>query len=193
MTAIPEDLRGRKGALLAAAVAGGALLLILLGFGYLVFGGQSADTEEATHQLAVYRAEAAMQPALEAELRQVRAQAAQVPGLIVSDSAALAQAQLQDEVKSIVTANQGEVRTAQIVPVSAVDGFEIIAIQYDLMLPMAKLADLTYAIESHSPYLFIEDADITSQQDFQSGDPQTANPMVEVRWTIHGYRWGGGK
>ncbi|MGH6871417.1 MAG: type II secretion system protein GspM [Rhizomicrobium sp.] len=193
MTAIPQSLHGRRGALIAGAAAAAVSVLLLAGIGYLVFGGQSAATEEATRQLAIYRAESAMRPQLEAQLKQVQAQASQVQGLIASDSAALAQAQLQDDVKAIVTANQGEVRTAQIVPASMEDGFEIIAIQYDLMIPMSKLADLTYAIETHTPYLFIGEADITSQQDFQSGDPQIANPMVEVRWTIHGYRWGGGK
>jgi hypothetical protein len=190
---VPEHLRGRRGALIAAGSAGALVLLLLVGLGILVFGGQSADTEEATQQLAVYRAEAATQPQLEAQLKEVRERAAQVQGLMASDSAALAQAQLQDEVKAIVTANQGEVRTANPVPISTTDGFQVIAIQYDLMVPMAKLSDLAYAIETHTPYLFIDEADITSQQDFQSGDPQTANPMIEIRLTLHGYRLGGTK
>jgi hypothetical protein len=190
---IPESWKGRHGALIAASIAGGAVLLIAALLGFVVFGGQSADTDESVHQLAFYRAEAAMRPQLEAQLKTLKLQAAATPGLIGNDNPSLAQAQLQDEVKAIVTANLGEVRTAQIVPASTVDGFQVIAIQYDLMVPMAKLRDLTYAVETHTPYLFIDEADITSTQDFQSGDPQTANPMIEVRWTVHGYRWSGAK
>jgi general secretion pathway protein M len=190
---VPEQYRGRRGALIAAAVAGTMLLLLIAGLGFLIFGGQSADTEEAVHQLAIYRAEAALKPQLEAQLKAVRERAAQTSGLIAGESPELAQSQLQDEVKAIVTANQGEVRTAQIVPASTVDGFQVIAVQYDLTIPMSRLRDLTYALETHTPYLFIDEADITSPQDWQSGDPQIANPMIELRWTIHGYRWGGAK
>jgi hypothetical protein len=190
---VSERYRGRHGALVAASVAGAVLLLLIAGLGFLIFGGQSADTDEAVHQLAVYRAEAALKPQLEAQLQTVRERAAQTPGLIAGESPELAQSQLQDEVKAIVTANQGEVRTAQVIPASTVDGFQVIAVQYDLMIPMSRLRDLTYALETHTPYLFIDEADITSQQDWQSGDPQLANPMIELRWTIHGYRWGGAK
>ncbi len=190
---VPETLRGRRGALIAAGVAGALALLILVGLGVLIFGGQSADTEEAVHQLALYRAEVALRPELETQLKILQQRAAATPGLIANDNPSLAQAELQDEVKALVVANQGEVRTAQIVPASTIDGFQVIAVQYDLMLPMSRLRDLTYAIETHTPYLFIDEADITTMQDYQSGDPQAANPTIDVRWTIHAYRWGGGK
>jgi general secretion pathway protein M len=193
MIAVSPTMRGRTGALTAAAIAVVVALAILAGLAIAIFGGQSADTDDAVHQLAVYRAQVALRPQLEAQLKALKQRAAATPGLIASDSPALAQAQLQDAVKTIVTANQGEVRTAQIVPASTNNGFETIAIQYDIMLPMAKLRDLTYALETSTPYLFIDDADITSTQDWQSGDPQNANPMVEVRWTIHAFRWSGAK
>jgi general secretion pathway protein M len=193
MIAVADSVKGRTGALVAAAVAASLVLALVAGLIALAFGGQSAETTDAVHQLAVYRAEVAMRPELEAALKQSRQKAAAVPGLITSDSVALAQAQLQDEVKAIVTDNQGEVRTAQIVPATNVDGFEVIAIQYDLAIPMAKLRDLIYAIETRTPYLFVDDADIISQQDWQSGDPQAANPMLDVRWTIRGYRWSDAK
>jgi hypothetical protein len=188
---VPQHWRGRQGALIAAGAAAFLALVLIAALGVLIFGGQSDATDEATRQLATYRAEVAERPELEAQLRALQAQAASTPGLIVSDSAALAQSQLQDDVKAIVTASQGEVRTAQVVPVSSVDGFQLIAVQYDLMVPMARLRDLTYALETHSPYLFLDEADIVATQDWQSGDPQIANPMLEVRWTVHGYRWGG--
>jgi hypothetical protein len=193
MIAISDSAKGRPGALVAAGVAIAIAALLIIGLIVLVFGGQSAETTDAVHQLAVYRAELAMRPLLETALKQSRQKAAAVPGLITSDSVALAQAQLQDEVKSIVTDNQGEVRTAQIVPATTVDGFEVISIQYDLAVPMAKLRDLIYAIETRTPYLFVDDADIIAQQDWQSGDPLPTNPMLDVRWTIRGFRWSAAK
>jgi hypothetical protein len=189
----PQSWKTRRGALVAACSAGAVVLLIVVLLGLVIFGGQSQDTADEVHALAVYRAQIALRPQLEEQLKALKLQAAATPGLIGSDNASLAQAQLQDEVKAIVIANQGEVRTAQVVPASTVDGFQVIAIQYDLMIPMAHLRDLTYAIESHTPYLFIDEADIVSNQDFQSGDPQAANPMMELRWTVHAYRWSGAK
>ncbi|HEY1630513.1 MAG TPA: type II secretion system protein GspM [Rhizomicrobium sp.] len=187
----PQSWKTRQGALVAAGVIGGLALAVLVLLGFLIFGGQSADTDAAVRQLAFYRAEVALKPQLEAQLANLKQQAAATPGLIGNESAALAQAQLQDEVKALVIQNGGEVRTAQIVPVSTTNGFQVIAIQYDIMAPMAKLRDLVHAIESHTPYLFIDEADIVSTQDYQSGDPASANPTLELRWTVHGYRWGG--
>ena len=62
------------------------------------------------------------------DLRQV---ASSETSLIKSDSSALAEAQVQTAMKSIVENNQGEVRSAQPLPPSREGNFEVIAVNYD--------------------------------------------------------------
>lgn len=159
----------------------------------LAFRAQSDDTALALHQLAVYRADADMRPVLEKGLKEARQRLSSVPGQIAGTNAPLAQAVLQNDVKTIVDRNGGNIISAQIVPATKTNSFETIAVQYDLVVPITHLVDLTYAIESHTPYLFIGDADISMPQIWQPGDTQMPEPKLEVRWTIRGYRWVGGK
>lgn len=109
------------------------------------------------------------------------------PGLIKTSSADLAAAQIQTDLKNLVHANTGEIRTAQTAPVVKTGGFETIAVAYDLTVPLSHLRALTYAIESHTPYLFLDNVEISAPQ--AAGSATQSEPTLELRWTVHGYRW----
>lgn len=193
MTALWTLAKERRAALLPLAAIFFAMCVFVVVPAVLAFRAQSEDTRQALHQLAVYRAEAGIRPALERELKEARQRLSSVPGQIAGTNAPLAQAALQSDVKALVDRNGGNIVSAQIVPTTKTDGFETISVQYDLVVPVTRLSDLMYAIESHTPYLFIDGASISMPQIWQPGDAQAAEPKVEVRWTIHGYRWVGGK
>jgi hypothetical protein len=190
---LAQAIQGRRGALIAISAAAFIVGLVIATPVAALFEGQQDAIQDSLQQLAVYRAESDTRPAIEAELSRARQQASAVPGLIEADNASLAQAKLQGDMESIVSASGGAVRSAQILPATRTNGFEILGIQYDIMLPASRLRDLTYGIESHAPYLFIDDADIVNLQDTHSGDPAARDPSLEVRWIVRGYRWAGAK
>ncbi len=178
----------------AAALA--ALGAVLLLFGIVVvtpvvaaFSAQSDETDDALQQLGRYRAEIAAKPALEAALRDLNQKGASVPGVVEGESVALAQAQLQSQIKTIVETSSGNVRSMQILPVTQKGGFDVIAVQCDLSVPQNKLKALAYAVASHAPYLFVDEASITAPP-ADVDAPQIHDVMLDVRWTVHGYRWG---
>lgn len=186
-----NKFKGRKPALAAFSI-GVALLLSLIAIPVVsVFASQSDDIDDAFHQLALYHAEINSRGALESELADIRARASTEPGLIKSDSAALAEAQIQSVMKDIVANNQGEVSSAQPLGSTRQGGFEEISVAYDIVVPLARLRSLVYAIESHAPYFFIDDAELTAGQAWDTGELAPAGniPKLEVRWTIHAYRW----
>lgn len=186
-----SSVKGRRPALIAGATALILLGLLIAAPVALLFMLEQDSIDASLQDLADYQAEAAKKPAVEAQLQEARQRASGVPGLIAAGNASLAQAKMQSEMESVVGQAGGQVRSAQILPASKTKGFEIIAIQYDLVLPTSRLRDLVYAIEAHTPYFFIDNADIVSSRDVSSGDPASGDPSLELHWVVRGYRWAG--
>lgn len=189
---IPESWLGRQAAMRAAVIAGVVLFLVIGIPVGAAFWAEHSETEDALSQLALYRAEMGLKPKLEAELTAVQAQAASGTGLIVADDSALAEAQVQREMKSLVENNVGEVRSSQVASKKPAGGLEEISIQYDLSVPITRLNPLLYAIETHTPYLFIDHATISGGLAWQQPQPtgrKQPEPKLEVRLTVRAYRW----
>jgi hypothetical protein len=191
MTA-PAFLRGRKGAFLAL---GAIVLLFAIVFALPVaalFGAQADDRAEALAQLAAYRAQDAQRPALVARLAALQQGAKSVPGLLTASSAALAQAQLQSDMKGLIDRSGGALLSAQLLPPTEVKGFDSVAIEYDLTIPVSRFSSLVYAVETHTPYYFVDSADFVMPPNWRP-NPQGQDPSMEMRWTIHAFRWRGSR
>lgn len=190
MTAVPQFLLGRRAAL-AGLCIGLVILTTLVVLPIMaVYASQQQEENDSLYQLALFRAEAAVRPQLETDLQSLRQRGSSTPGLIAADSVSLAQAQLERDIKAIVETNGGEIYSAQIGASSRIGNLDIILIQYDLSIPVTRLSALVYAIESHTPYFFIDRADIAAPAGWQAGGNTPAAPKLEIHWTIRGYRWG---
>jgi Type II secretion system (T2SS), protein M subtype b len=188
MTENSSTSGNRRSALIALAVACLLFVFVIVLPVIAAFSAQSDDIHESLQQLGLYRAEIAAKPMLEARLAELDRQGASVPGVVSGDGTTLAQAQLQSQIKALVEAHQGMVRSVQAVPSTTRDGFEAIAVQCDFSIPESQLKDLAYAVGDHKPYLFVDDASIS----VASNDPdavRNTQAMLDVRWTVHGYRW----
>ncbi len=190
MSAAPTYLKTRAAAFAALGLAIVLFAVLIVAPVAAAFSAQSGEIDEALRQLGFYRAEIAAKPALEAELRSLDERGASVPGVIDAPSTALAQARLQGEIKALVEANRGSVRSVQVMPAAMQSGFEIVAVQSDVSIPQSRLKDLAYAVAAHAPYLFVDEASITAQPR-EPDDTQNRETMLDIRWTVHGYRWGG--
>ena len=189
MTA-PTFLRGRRGAFIAlGALASLFLVLVALPLAAM-FRSQAEDRADTLAQLEAYRAEEARRPALAARLAALQEGAKSVPGLLTGTSAALAQAQLQSEMKGLIDRNGGSLLSAQLLPPTKVKGFDSVAIQYDVTIPLSRFSELVYAVETHVPYYFVDSADLVMPPNWHQNAPNQ-DPSMEMRWTIHAYRWRG--
>lgn len=183
-----ERLKSPRAAACALGI-GTVLIALLLTFPIvLAFHTQSRELADSLHRLSTLEAQGAQAHALKGRMSELEHQAESLPGAVQAKNAMLAQSQIQQSVEALFTGNGATIRSAQILSPVAENGFETISIQYDLVVPTSKLRDLTYAVETHLPYLFITDASISGGQQSQSSQPQ--DPPLEIRWTIRAYRWG---
>ncbi|MGA7676316.1 MAG: type II secretion system protein GspM [Rhizomicrobium sp.] len=190
---MPSFLRGLRGAFFALGGAFAVFLLIVVLPFLATLIAQRDDIADSKAQIETAQAELALKPELEEQFRALSASAATVPGLLSANTAALAQAQLQSDMKSIIDANGGVLLSAQILPPVTMRGFDVVAIQYDLTLPLSRLRSLLYAVETHTPYFFIDEADVQMPPNWRPDNPQMSDPTLEVRWTVHAYRWSGNR
>ena len=156
----------------------------------------TGDSEESEHSLMLlgrYQALEDARPQVEAELREMQQRNAAMSGLIEGNSAALAAAAVQSDIKTIIESNGGSVLSTQNMPSKIADGFEKIEIQYDLSLPLGSMKNVIYQIETHTPYFFIDHVTMRMPEGWQPENVDTPAPALEVQWLIRGYRWVGAK
>jgi len=186
----PGFLRGRNGALLVLGVVLCLFVLLVALPVAALFRAQAEDRKDALAQLAAYRALEAQRPALQARLAALQEGAKSVPGLLDASSADLAQAQLQSEIKGLIDKSGGSLLSAQLLPPTKVKGFDSVSIEYDVTIPLSNFSSLIYAVETHVPYYYVDSADLVMPPNWRPNSPNQ-DPSMEMRWTIHAYRWRG--
>ena len=176
-----------------------ALLFAAIGFAWLLviqpiadaFAAQAEGIAQSHSLLAAYERRIALRPAVEARLAELKSHETSAAGLIGGASAELAAANIQNLVQTLVESGAGRVHSAQnLTPVTA-DGFQRIDIQYDVSLPMTRLKNIAYRIETGTPYLFLDGIDLRAPENWESSGFQQDPPNLEVRWTVRAYRWTG--
>lgn len=188
----PEFMRGRKGALLMLGVVVCLFVLLVALPVAALFRSQADERKDALAQLAAFRALEAQRPALQTRLAALQEGAKSVPGLLDASSAELAQAQLQSEMKGLIDKSGGSLLSAQLLPPTKVKGFDSVSIEYDVTIPISNFSSLVYAVETHVPYYFVDSADLVMPPNWRPNSPNQ-DPSMEMRWTIHAYRWRGGR
>jgi hypothetical protein len=157
------------------------------------FAAQDEDIAQSHRMLAAYERRIALRPVIEAKLDGLKLQQTANTGVIDGASAELAAASIQSVVKALIEAQSGQILSAQNLPPVATDGFQRIDVQYEATLPMTRVKEAAYRIETATPYLFLDAVDIRAPESWQLGPYATEPPPVDVRWTVHGYRWVGAK
>ncbi|MEJ1968871.1 MAG: type II secretion system protein GspM [Rhizomicrobium sp.] len=152
---------------------------------------QDEDIAQSHQMLAAYERRIALRPVIEARLADMKHRANANVGVIMGTSAELAAANIQNVVKALIESDSGQVRSTQNLPPVTADGFQRVDVQYEASIPMTRLKDVAYRIETATPYLFLDGVDLRAPESWQIGPYVPDAPNVEVRWTVHGYRWAG--
>ncbi len=193
MIAISSRTRHRGLAILILIGAAALAWVLVLGPLADILFGRSEELDHSLDLLARYETVAAARPQVEAELHNMQLRNAAMSGLVEGNTAALAAAAVQSDVKAIVEKYGGSVLSSQNMPSSVTDNFERIEIQYDLTLPPGSLKKVIYQIETHTPYLFIDSVNMRMPENWGLQNADTVPPAMEIQFLVRGYRWVGSK
>jgi general secretion pathway protein M len=183
--------RQRLLALGLLALAVGLIWLLVIAPVIDAFAEQSTRADDLRLQLTAFKARIAMKPVVEMRLADMKKDEASSTGLIGGNSAELAAANVQNIVKALFESDAAQVRSAQNLPPVTTDGFQRIEVQYDVSVPMTRIKDVVYRIETGVPYLFLDGIDMRAPEDWQNTGLKIDPPNVDIRWTMHAYRWAG--
>jgi general secretion pathway protein M len=175
--------------LLGAALLGGARLVVapLLA----AWRDAAAEIEQAEFLLQRYRALAAQRPAMAEQLEEQQKLAATAAGYLQGPSDALAAAQLQDRVKTVVEGAGGELRSTQILAATPVEIDPTIrrtALRVQFVVTIAGLAETLYELETGQPYLLIDELTVREQRtrSRRRDEPET-EAQLDVSLELSGY------
>ncbi len=142
--------------------------------------------------LARFRRVAAELPRRRAELAALRRRQAASEGFLQGTNEALVAAQIQNRLKALVEAAQGELKSTQVLPVQEEGKYRRIALRVQMTLDTAAAQRVLYGIETASPLLFVDNVDLRAHV---GGDRhrERANPdpPLDVRFDVYGYMRGG--
>ncbi|MGH6942671.1 MAG: type II secretion system protein GspM [Geminicoccaceae bacterium] len=146
--------------------------------------------EQARALLARYVALAEQRPALAERLAEQQERAASAPGYLQGPSDALAAAQLQDRVKSVVEAAGGKLRSTQILPAKPADADPAIrrtALRVQFVVTIEGLTKTLYALETGQPYLLTDELTVHEQRVRRRRNAPDLQPTLDVSLEVFGY------
>ena len=104
-----------------------------------------------------------------------------------SASPALAAAELQELVKSVLETNGGKLNSIQILPHIDEGLYRQVAVSLQLTAPLSALKVMLYTLESARPYLFINNFSVRSPIGFGPRPAAATEPELTIQFDLTGY------
>lgn len=188
----------QPGTLVSRFAAVGLLALVLLAaWSFVVvplhatYQNTAASIEQSRNLLERYRLLAAQQEDLQRMVDESRQRAGASAAYLEGETEALAGAALQQQVRSLVEAVGGELRSTQTLPLEpAADEAPAgrIGLRLQLAIDLEGLQALLYTLETAEPFLFLEDVTIRERRMRRRlrDEPERA-PMLDVGFDVFGF------
>jgi general secretion pathway protein M len=146
--------------------------------------------ELAKESLQRFEALAKQRSLLADRLAEQEERAGSAAGYLTGPSDALAAAQLQDRVKSVVEGAGGELRSTQILPATPLEGelgFRRATLRVHFVVTIEGLKTSLYELETGQPYLIIDDVAIRQERVRRRRDDPERVPTLDVSLELFGY------
>lgn len=125
---------------------------------------------------------AAQKSGLEERLAKIGAEAQQDDRFMQKNTAALASADLQTQIKDVVSQAGGELTSTQVIPERTEEKFTRIAVKVRMNGSTPQLRQVLHNFESAKPYQFIENLNIRPIR--MPRNPAAKNPQIPDRLSV---------
>lgn len=162
--------------------------IILVGPIRADFEAQETRLDRGSQLLQRYEKALADEPALRAEIEQLRKNDGSPDPFLKGASTQIIAADLQNQIQRLVAGEPGDIRSIQVLPESQEDGFEKIGLRVTLTAGIPSMQKIFYDIESSIPALFIDNLDVRTNVRRRRRNAQTSVNRVQIRFDVFGYR-----
>lgn len=148
--------------------------------------------DEMGKQLATYQRVARHSEQYRSEYRQLQHLQQRDRRYLQSGSESLATAELQRIAKQIITGNQGEILSTQVMQTGEEQGFKRVKIRIRMKSRLEEMVKIFHALESQKPYLFLENISVRSRQMSRRRLPsnkaiEEAMSQLDIDFQLFGY------
>lgn len=126
--------------------------------------------------------------AIKANLATLQAAATNSPMLFQTKNDAAAIAALQTQVQNFIVQDGGDIQSVEPMAITQEAGLDVISIALNFSLPIQNLPILLQQLETSTPYKFISNAAIQSNDMAGVNDGQGApGQQLSINWTVDAY------
>jgi len=172
-----------------------ALLLLTLAVCYLLlirpplaaYRASQQEIEQLQERLLRYRAIAAQRTAHEKELEQLKLRQTAQDYFLKSETNALAAAEMQDYVKTIIGESGGELVSMRVFPVAAYGRFSSVSIRVQMTGNIETVLLVFHALESGQPFVVIDEVYVQPQRR-RTGRGGPIEERLDIRFKLSGFQ-----
>lgn len=145
------------------------------------------ETASSMKLLAAFSRNASVQPALHDAVAKLRETMASQPGFLPGTDPNIVAAKLQSDVKHLVEAGKGEVRSVQLLPATDVEGFRKIAVRVEFLTDAEGLQRIFYDIETANPDLFLDGINLRGSDAAGMDEAAIRSLKLTIRCDVYGF------
>jgi general secretion pathway protein M len=179
------------GRVLALAI----LIAIVASLYYLIvapFHGEYASMRQSIDQLqdelARYQRAARDLPARQADLTALKQRQSSQDGFLQGSNDTLVAAQIQNRIKALSDAAQGDLKSIQILPAEDEGKLRRITVRGQMTATLPGILHIFYGLESAAPLLFLDNVDFrsrTAQLRVRGEEPDSG--LLDIQFDVYGY------
>lgn len=188
MTALSRPVRR----LLAVSLLVAAIAALWVGVAEPVVGEFAASRRTVAQSrdlIARYRRVAAGRAEVEQRIREARQIRPNAGRFLIGSSAELVAADLQNNVKGIVTGSGGKLKSTQLMPHEDKDEWRRVTIRVNMSSTPEAAIKVFHALETANPYLFLSNVQIRAPRKLSRARKTItpADAVLQIRYDVHGF------
>jgi general secretion pathway protein M len=147
---------------------------------------QRAQIDGLQAALTRYQRVGQMRASRQAELAELKQRTTSEDGLLRGANETLMAAAIQNRVKALVDAAQGQLKSVQMLPPQADGRLHRITVRSQMAVPLEGMQRVFHDLEEAEPFLFLDNVDIRSHDESRRRG-RNDDGMLEVRLDVYGY------